>query len=383
VSASFRVLLLAVRSARMDAPFQAGAFCRSLASRLASPRTGARFRLAIADLSPQALSAPRSAGKAVDAAFGARPSAVVVAAEAWHEESFAPVLHRTRLRAGAAPLLLAGSHVDRLDESLLDRLPGVDVLLQGDPAESAARWLSACAREGTSPASIPGTAVRTPAGVAARSRAQGRAAPWWRPGALPRHFPLLPFVLEHARTAEPHAAGSAEAWSAAFDLAPISSIRAQIAAAVRDGASEIAVRSPLLNPTAEHGEAVARAFARCGPDLAIPFARWLPHGPHGDAAKALVRRVRRLELDFPGASPGSASLLHPSCRPEAVASTLEWLRSAGANPVLCVWCGARGDDAAAVLETLRRAYSLRPSRVAVRSVAAPPGSWLHRNRERL
>jgi hypothetical protein len=190
------------------------------------------------------------------------------------------------------------------------------------------------------------------------------------------------FVLEHSREREPLLAGSPEAWAAGFELAGVRRIREAFRAASAAGSRELVLVGSLLNPTAEHGEVLARAFARSGLSPAIRLARWLPHGPFTPAAASLLRRVRTLEIDVPSVSPAASSMFHPATRIEEVEATVRWLRGSGVEPVLCVWNGLPGDDEGTLLATLRRACSLRPTRIRLRSLLAPPGSWLHGARER-
>jgi hypothetical protein len=61
---------------------------------------------------------------------------------------------------------------------------------------------------------------------------------------------------------------------------------------------------------------------------------------------------------------------------------MSWLRGHSIEPTVCVTVGIPGDDQYTILETLRAAYSLRPSRVQLHPMTAPPGSHFDRNRRR-
>lgn len=144
----------------------------------------------------------------------------------------------------------------------------------------------------------------------------------------------------------------------------------------------VELAGPLINPAPGHAETLASVFGRLPEGVRIPHARWLPTGPRTSPVAALLRRVDELEIEYQ--STGSRARRHYRERypHRSLKATMAWLGEHAIRPTLCVTVGIPGDDQFTLLETLRRVYSLRPSRVQLHPLLAPPGSHFDRNRSR-
>ncbi len=330
---------------------------------------------------------PEAARRLGRSLAGTPPAFVVVASEEWHTGPFRAFLRGLEEKAPRAVLGLFDPHSQHDPETAFETCPEIDLLFHAPPERTVPSWLSIRAPGRTGPRPAGGVSLRGDASLPTPPGQEGGSASWRSPYTARTMRVLrgagLPFILEHYREREPSLAGSPEAFARQFDLAPASRIRADLRTAQAWAAPSIALRGWVVNPEESHARTLARAFRRHAGNATIPFARWLPHGPHTPEVVELLRRVERLEVDYPSSSAEAARFFRPGCGHDAVVSTLGWLRSRSIEPSVCVWAGVPGDDQDSHIETLRRVYALRPSRVNLRGLLAPPGSFLYGQKEKL
>jgi hypothetical protein len=167
-----------------------------------------------------------------------------------------------------------------------------------------------------------------------------------------------------------------------YRFTPESRLASELRSALQEGVSEVALDGSLVNPEPVHAESLARLFSELPEEITIPFARWQPTGPRSPSMIPLLRRIRELEIPYQSTGRRARALYRTRHPHRCHAATLKWLGKHGIKPTLSIEVGLPGDDELTLLETLRRVYSLRPSRVQLHQACAPPGGHLDRHRAR-
>jgi hypothetical protein len=148
------------------------------------------------------------------------------------------------------------------------------------------------------------------------------------------------------------------------------------------GMAGIALDGPVVNPESSHTENLVQVFGELPAEVTIAYGKWLPTGPRTSSMIPLLRRFGELEIDYQSA--GQKARRHYRVRypHRSYAATMKWMRLHSVEPTVSVCVGIPGDDQFALVETLRRVYSLRPARVQLHMLCVPPGSYFDRHRDR-
>jgi hypothetical protein len=103
--------------------------------------------------------------------------------------------------------------------------------------------------------------------------------------------------------------------------------------------------------------------------FSIAYAEWLPQGPYTPPILALLKSVRKLQIDM-RTGIGSGRPNDPyGDHGEAIAI----LRRHSIEPILNVFVGMPGDTEPDLIETLRHVFFLKPAFVKITRFHATPG----------